>query len=209
VWQRSIRADTLANPKFAGRRFIAMQARKPPRFARVLIAVLVATGMSFAQPVRADAETDKSAEQASPVFSLQSILMQGVVNRALQNIGVPYRFGGNNPKSGFDCSGLVNHVYREALGIALPRTSRQLASVGSPVAEADLRPGDLVFFNTRGAANSHVGIYLGDGRFIHAPRARTLVRIDRLDDPGYVKIFEGARRLDPLSIMISTADPRI
>ncbi len=186
-----------------------MQARKPPRFARVLIAVLVATGMSFAQPVRADAETDKSAEQASPVFSLQSILMQGVVNRALQNIGVPYRFGGNNPKSGFDCSGLVNHVYREALGIALPRTSRQLASVGSPVAEADLRPGDLVFFNTRGAANSHVGIYLGDGRFIHAPRARTLVRIDRLDDPGYVKIFEGARRLDPLSIMISTADPRI
>jgi len=186
-----------------------MKARKPRRFRHASIAVLAAMGMAIAQPVRADAETDKAAEQASPVFSLQSILMQGVVNRALQNIGVPYRFGGSNPKSGFDCSGLVNHVYREALGIALPRTSRQLASVGSPVAEEDLRPGDLVFFNTRGAANSHVGIYLGDGRFIHAPRARTLVRIDRLDDPGYVKIFEGARRLDPLSIMMSTADPRI
>jgi cell wall-associated NlpC family hydrolase len=66
-----------------------------------------------------------------------------------------------------------------------------------------------VFFNTRGAANSHVGIYLGDGRFIHAPRTRTLVRIDRLDDPGYVKIFEGARRLDPLSIVMSSADPRL
>jgi cell wall-associated NlpC family hydrolase len=77
------------------------------------------------------------------------------------------------------------------------------------VAEADLRPGDLVFFNTRGAPNSHVGIYLGEGRFIHAPRARTLVRIDRLDDPGYERLFEGARRLDPLSIVMASADPRL
>jgi cell wall-associated NlpC family hydrolase len=179
------------------------------RIRRLLTAALAAAVVAYAQPAMANAEPDKPIEHTSPVFSLQSILMQGVVNRALQNIGVPYRFGGSNPNSGFDCSGLVNHVYREALGIALPRTSRQLASVGSPVADSDLRPGDLVFFNTRGAANSHVGIYLGDGRFIHAPRTRTLVRIDRLDDPGYVKIFEGARRLDPLSIVMSSADPRL
>ena len=186
-----------------------MPARTHLRIRHALIAALAAAVVAHAQPVLANTETDKPAEQASPVFSLQSIMMQGVVNRALQNIGVPYRFGGSNPASGFDCSGLVNHVYREALGIALPRTSRQLASVGSPVAESDLRPGDLVFFNTRGAANSHVGIYLGDGRFVHAPRARTLVRIDRLDDPGYVKIFEGARRLDPLSLVMSPVDPRL
>jgi cell wall-associated NlpC family hydrolase len=94
---------------------------------------------------------------------------------------------------------LVTHVYRETLGIILPRTSRQLATIGESVSIEDLRPGDLVFFNTRGAPNSHVGIYLGDSRFIHAPRARTLVRIDRLDDPAYRDRFEGARRpLRPL-----------
>lgn len=131
-----------------------------------------------------------------------------VTARALQYIGVPYRFGGSNPQSGFDCSGLVNHVYRETLGIILPRTSRQLATVGVPVSAEDLRPGDLVFFNTRGAPHSHVGIYLGDSRFIHAPRARTLVRIDRLDDPGYRDRFEGARRLDPLALVIAPVDPR-
>lgn len=138
----------------------------------------------------------------------QESLPDSVAARALQYIGVPYRFGGSSPQSGFDCSGLVNHVYRETLGIILPRTSRQLAKVGVPVSVPDLRPGDLVFFNTRGAPNSHVGIYLGDSRFIHAPRARTLVRIDRLDDPGYRDRFEGARRLDPLALVIAPVDPR-
>lgn len=176
---------------------------------RLLTAALAAAVLVHAQAAVANTQPETAPEQASTVFTLQSILMQGVVNRALQNIGVPYRFGGNNPKSGFDCSGLVNHVYREALGIALPRTSRQLASVGAAVAETDLRPGDLVFFNTRGAPNSHVGIYLGDGRFIHAPRARSLVRIDRLDDPAYERLFEGARRLDPLSMVMASADPRL
>lgn len=182
----------------------------PSRHAsrRLLAAALTAVALSWASPARADAEPRPVVEEAS-ALSLQSIVMQGVVNRALQYIGVPYRFGGSNPESGFDCSGLVNHVYREALGLSLPRTSRQLASVGVAVSQDDLRPGDLVFFNTRGAANSHVGIYLGDGRFVHAPRSRTLVRVDRLDDPGYVRLFEGARRLDPLGALMSPADPRL
>jgi cell wall-associated NlpC family hydrolase len=139
----------------------------------------------------------------------QAIVMQGVVDRALGYIGVPYRFGGSNPQTGFDCSGLVNHVFRETLGVVLPRTSRQLAGIGVAVSREELRPGDLVFFNTRGAANSHVGIYLGDGRFVHAPRARTLVRIDRLDDIGYRGRFEGARRLDTLALLIAPVDPRL
>ena len=184
-----------------------MPARTHLRIRHALIAALAAAVVAHAQPVLANTETDKPAEQASPVFSLQSIMMQGVVNRALQNIGVPYRFGGSNPASGFDCSGLVNHVFRETLGVTLPRTSRQLATVGVEVAREDMRPGDLVFFNTRGAPNSHVGIYLGDGRFVHAPRARTLVRIDQLDDVGYRGRFTGARRIDPLTFVVATVDP--
>jgi cell wall-associated NlpC family hydrolase len=120
---------------------------------------------------------------------------QTVVETALGAIGVPYRMGGSDPKIGFDCSGLVNYVYRKTLGMTLPRTSRQLASVGEAIGREQLRPGDLVFFNTRGAPNSHVGIYLGDARFVHAPRARTLVRIDSLDDPAYAARYDGARRI--------------
>jgi len=149
------------------------------------IILALSMGLALCRPLAAEPE--------------QSTLAEAVTTRALQYIGVPYRFGGNNPQSGFDCSGLVTHVYRETLGIILPRTSRQLATIGESVSIEDLRPGDLVFFNTRGAPNSHVGIYLGDSRFIHAPRARTLVRIDRLDDPAYRDRFEGARRpLRPL-----------
>lgn len=120
---------------------------------------------------------------------------QTVVDTALGAIGVPYRMGGSDPKVGFDCSGLVNYVYRKTLGMTLPRTSRQLAGVGAAIEREELRPGDLVFFNTRGAPNSHVGIYLGDSRFIHAPRARTLVRIDSLEDPAYARRYDGARRV--------------
>lgn len=159
------------------------------------IILVLAMGVAFVRPAAAAEPAHES-------------LAEAVTARALQYIGVPYRFGGNSPQSGFDCSGLVNHVYRETLGIILPRTSRQLATVGVAVGAEDLRPGDLVFFNTRGAPHSHVGIYLGDSRFIHAPRARTLVRIDRLDDPGYRERFEGARRLDPLALVIAPVDPR-
>ena len=179
----------------------------PQRHLAIILAVLA--GVVLARPVAADTPEESTVAEWQAAVGAQALAMQGVVDRALQYIGVPYRFGGSTPQSGFDCSGLVNHVYRETLGVILPRTSRQLASVGVAVARDDLRPGDLVFFNTRGAPNSHVGIYLGDSRFIHAPRARTLVRIDRLDDIGYRDRFEGARRLDPLTLAIAPVDPRL
>jgi len=181
------------------------------RPARALVVGLIAlSGVVAARPVAAETEEEQSVVQGLQLaLSAQAVVMQGVVDRALGYIGIPYRFGGSDPAKGFDCSGLVNHVFRETLGVTLPRTSRQLATVGVEVAREDMRPGDLVFFNTRGAPNSHVGIYLGDGRFIHAPRARTLVRIDRLDDPAYERLFEGARRLDPLSMVMASADPRL
>jgi len=176
-------------------------------YARSLLAGLAVTATLLSRPAFADSDAEGLApkalsEEALVAASSQALVMQGVVARALDYIGVPYRFGGSSPR-GFDCSGLVNYVFRETLGVTLPRTSRQLATVGVRVAREELRPGDLVFFNTRGAPNSHVGIYLGDGRFVHAPRARSLVRIDRLEDPGYRGRFEGARRLDPLMLLIA------
>ena len=125
--------------------------------------------------------------------------------QALSHLGVPYRFGGSDPKAGFDCSGLVKFVARSVLGIDLPRTSDAMARVGSAVARDALEVGDLVFFNTRGGANSHVGIYVGDGRFVHAPSRRGQVRVEEVDSAYWRARFNGARRL----LMPETAEPAL
>ncbi len=114
---------------------------------------------------------------------------------ALSVIGINYRYGGNTPESGFDCSGMVRHVVRNALGLDLPRTARDMAQLGKRIPLDDLKPGDLVFFNTMRRAFSHVGIYLGDNRFVHAPSSGGQVRIDDLNNRYWVARFEGARRL--------------
>ncbi len=119
--------------------------------------------------------------------------------RALAHLGVPYRFGGDDPSRGFDCSGLVRHVYRDALGVDLPRRSEEIGRAGRAVERERLQPGDLVFFNTQGSAFSHVGIYIGDGRFVHAPAGRGHVRIDALHERYWARRFDGARRLTPMA----------
>ena len=116
--------------------------------------------------------------------------------RVLTSIGVDYRYGGNSHTTGFDCSGLVAHVFREGYGINLPRTSTEQAQVGQPVPADDLKPGDLVFYNTLNRPFSHVGIYLGDGRFIHAPKTGSAVRIESLKSAYWLKRWNGARRID-------------
>lgn len=128
-------------------------------------------------------------------FELPAFEVQEMLDTALSYLGVPYRFGGASPRTGFDCSGLVNHVFRQAFGLSLPRTAREIARNGAAVARGELLPGDLVFFNTRGFLNSHVGIYLGDSKFVHAPNARGRVRIDDLDNTYYRTRFNGARRI--------------
>ena len=120
---------------------------------------------------------------------------QDVAIFALSLIGVDYRFGGDSPQGGVDCSGLVRYVFSQTTGIALPRTSAALGKTGLHVARIDLVPGDLVFFNTRHFINSHVGIYLGDDRFVHAPSQGGEVRIASLADEYWRKRFNGARRL--------------
>jgi cell wall-associated NlpC family hydrolase len=119
------------------------------------------------------------------------------IAHAFQALGTRYRYGGSSPATGFDCSGLVTHVFGQAWGITLPRNARAQAGVGKPVARIDLAPGDLVFYNTRNQSYSHVGIYLGEGRFIHAPRSGQRVRIESLESRYWKARYNGARRLDP------------
>ena len=115
---------------------------------------------------------------------------------ALSHVGTPYRFGGNSPESGFDCSGLVQYVYGRGAGVALPRNTQSLSEVGAPVAADALEPGDLVFFDTLRRPYSHVGIYLGDYRFIHAPTTGGQVELVDLRDRYWQTRYNGARRLE-------------
>lgn len=105
---------------------------------------------------------------------------QSATLHALGLVGTPYRYGGNTPDSGFDCSGLIAYVYREAAGIRTPRTVAELSGWGRPVSRDDVRTGDLAVFTVKGRTN-HAGIYVGDGRFVHAPSTGGTVRLDRLD----------------------------
>lgn len=117
--------------------------------------------------------------------------------QALVNVGARYHYGGSSPETGFDCSGLVMHVYERAWGLALPRRTQDQRHVGHAVKRKDLQPGDLVFYNTRKRPWSHVGIYIGDGNFVHAPRPGYRVRVENIDSPYWRARYNGARRLDP------------
>jgi cell wall-associated NlpC family hydrolase len=115
--------------------------------------------------------------------------------RAISMLGIHYRYGGNTPESGLDCSGLVRHVFKEAWGADLPRTSEEMSHVGQQVDRQDLQPGDLVFYDTLKRAFSHVGIYLGNNQFIHSPSTGGQVRIEYMDVRYWKQRFSGARRM--------------
>lgn len=114
---------------------------------------------------------------------------------ALAALGVDYRYGGNSREQGFDCSGLVQHVYREAFGIELPRNTLAQSRAGRPVERQALEIGDLVFYNTLKQPYSHVGIYMGDGRFVHAPRTGAAVRVETMTSRYWASRYDGARRI--------------
>ena len=118
-----------------------------------------------------------------------------VLMRAISLVGTPYRYGGNTPEGGFDCSGLVGYVFRDMLDLRLPRTTRELAALQGPrIRPERLAGGDLVFFGSAGQV-SHVGIYVGQGRFVHAPSSGGTVRLDSLDGHWWIDHYSGARRL--------------
>jgi cell wall-associated NlpC family hydrolase len=153
--------------------------------------VILLSALLLALPARADAPADEV-----PMY-------------AISLVGSPYRLGGTSPETGVDCSGFVGHVFRQAAGVVLPRDSRAISEAAQPLAQDELQPGDLVFFNTLNRAFSHVGIYLGDDRFVHASSSRTgSVMVSNLNDRYWRERFDGARRVvapgtDPAAVAVS------
>lgn len=144
---------------------------------------------------------ERPAASAAPRFTVVDVApddpmrANDVLMRALGLVGTPYRWGGNTPEGGFDCSGLVGYVFLDAARVYLPRTTREIAKFDADVPPRDrLAPGDLVLFGDRGAI-FHVGIYVGEGRFVHAPSTGGTVRLDRLDGPYWGRHYTGARRV--------------
>jgi len=164
--------------------------RSRPVVVALILAALAVAGVDAASPARAAQPADESMTDApSPG--------QQLVERSLSLIGVRYRFGGTSPATGLDCSGLVQHVFDEALGFALPRRSEEMSRTGTPVSLDSLQPGDLVFFHTLRRAFSHVGIYIGEDRFVHAPSSGGRVRIESIGSRYWARRFNGARRVTP------------
>ena len=124
-----------------------------------------------------------------------SVGTEGISIAAMGLVGVPYRFGGNTPAGGFDCSGLIVYVYNNAAGIKLPRTVQEMSRAGQTIRNDAPAPGDLVFFNTTGERYSHAGIYVGHGRFVHAPSKGGTVRLDQMTSPYWAARYTEARRI--------------
>lgn len=118
-----------------------------------------------------------------------------LVMQAMGLLGVPYRSGGTSEEKGFDCSGFVRYMYEKSVGLVLPRRAEEQAKVTVEISRSELKPGDLVFFNTLKRTFSHVGIYVGDGKFIHAPRPGKAVRVDDMREAYWQQRFNGARRV--------------
>lgn len=168
---------------------------------RKLLAAVVLLGSLQVGPVFAQSLTEAEAEPlpmtfASTVSTVVVDKTETLINNAMQLIGVRYRWGGNTPQSGLDCSGFVRYVFNDTFGFLLPRKSAQMSKVGLEVGKEELRPGDLVFFNTMRHAFSHVGIYVGDNKFIHAPSRGKTIRVDDMNKVYWIKRYNGARRID-------------
>jgi cell wall-associated NlpC family hydrolase len=118
-----------------------------------------------------------------------------VVMVAMSLAETPYRYGGHSIETGFDCSSFVGHVYKNSVGIELPRSSQELSQVGKLLDRSQLQAGDLVFFNTQHRANSHVGIYVGEGKFVHAPRTGARIRVENMNENYWLSRYNGARRI--------------
>lgn len=188
--------------------------RYPLLTATALVAALTCVRVSAAP------SEDPNATASTPLVRAEKSLRDlgirakdtasEITSYALSLIGVDYKFGGNSPEQGLDCSGLIRYVFQQATGISLPRTAREQARVGESVAVDKLQPGDLVFFNTRRFQFSHVGLYIGDNRFIHAPSSGGSVEVVSLEKQYWQKAFNGARRviqsIPELGLVMSPAE---
>lgn len=140
---------------------------------------------------------DRIGAQVQQARASMSEQASSLVINAMAFLGVPYKWGGDSLDSGFDCSGFVRAVYEQSVGKILPRRSDEQAAATQVIDRSELKPGDLVFFNTMRRAFSHVGIYVGDGKFIHSPRAGAQVRVEDMRMAYWNARFNGARRVLP------------
>lgn len=168
-------------------------------FSRLLILLLLLCSFcAQATPDLAENPTvsdEASVAEASVPDTLASHT-QDILMRALSLTGVDYKYGGSTPESGFDCSGFVRYVFSQAANLTLPPTARAISQTGKSIQKNELQPGDLVFFDTLKSAFSHVGIYLGNNRFIHAPRTGAQVRIENMNNNYWLSRFNGAKRVE-------------
>jgi cell wall-associated NlpC family hydrolase len=161
------------------------------RYAAALSASLLAPVSAAAQESPRFGDT---AVELAAGFAIERT--RELVIHALALMGVRYRYGGDSPDAGFDCSGLVRHVVSQAAGILLPRNAAEMSRIGQQIARDELQPGDLVFFNTLRRPYSHVGIYLGGERFIHAPSRGGAVEVVDMSERYWLTRYNGGRRLD-------------
>lgn len=151
-----------------------------------------------AAPATAAEEPAPSAVQTDlidddPTWSEQA---REVLVNALSLTGIRYKYGGKSPETGFDCSGFVRYVYQQAANLTLPHGARAISQLGKTIPKHELKPGDLVFFNTLRSTFSHVGIYLGNNKFIHSPSSGGGVRVENMQDSYWEKRFNGAQRIE-------------
>ncbi len=144
-------------------------------------------------------------ERIERVSNTVSDRASDLVVTAMGFLGVPYRRGGNNAESGFDCSGFVRSMYERTVGLVLPRQAREQAAATQTIDKQDLQPGDLVFFNTMKRAFSHVGIYVGEGKFIHSPKPGAQVRVEDMGQSYWKARFDGARRVMGMPVAAQAA----
>jgi len=164
-------------------------------FSAVLV-ILCCAGILHAAPADASKD-DLDAFLADKGFITRvGQKASELVVTAMGALGLPYRAGGSSYESGFDCSGFVKSVYEQTMGLLLPRKAEQQAAATQKIDLHELKPGDLVFFNTMRKAFSHVGIYVGDNKFIHSPKPGAEVRIEDMRQTYWARRFDGARRVD-------------
>jgi cell wall-associated NlpC family hydrolase len=176
------------------------------RFFHLILVAVLGLSAGFCRADTPEQEPD-FLSQAGSAMAQAGSAMQDVLMSALALSGTPYKFGGNSPDTGFDCSGFVRYVFSQAANLTLPHGARAISQLGRSIPVDQLQPGDLVFFNTLKQTFSHVGIYLGNGRFIHAPSSGGGVHIVSMDDAYWAKRFNGARRLDQPTLQQSAPTP--
>lgn len=166
----------------------------------LLFSNLLFSNFCYADDLIKAASNTSSAEsvtaEAANASQTWSDKAQEVLIQALSLTGIQYKYGGKSPETGFDCSGFVRYVFSQATKITLPPTARAISQMGKTVKKDELQPGDLVFFNTLKTAFSHVGIYMGDNKFIHSPSSGGGVRVENMDSAYWTKRFNGAQRIE-------------